>query len=201
MANYRTSRIIPVVLVVVIIIIAIASLVSLARVVFFSGSSSDNTTQVDVSRDALLNTSANHSVTMTVRGPIVADEAFRSYKIDVAPNNRHLVTYTGYLDTMVDQISLGNSVAAYNEFVHALDKADFTKGKQLTDEKNDTSGVCATGSVYRFTIYDGSTVVKDLWTSTCNGSKGSLNASVTQLTNLFTKQIPDAEKLIKKIDL
>lgn len=200
MANYRTSRIIPVVLVVVIIIIAIASLVSLARVVFFSGSST-NTTQVDVSRDALLNTSVNHSVSMTVRGPIVADETFHSYKIDISSNNRTLSTYTGYLNTVVDQTSLGNNVASYGEFVNALDKANLTKGKQLTGDKNDTSGVCATGNVYQFTIYDGTTDVKDLWTSTCSGSKGSLDASVTQLTSLFVKQIPGADKMISKINL
>ncbi|MBC7564804.1 hypothetical protein H7100_01035 [Candidatus Saccharibacteria bacterium] len=200
MANYRTSRIIPVVLVIVIIIIAIASLVSLARVVFFSGSST-STSQVDTSRDALLNTTVNHSVTMTVRGPIVADEVFHSYKIDISPNDRTITTYTGYLNTVVDQTSLGNSVASYAEFVNALDKAELTKGKQLTGEKNDTSGVCATGNVYQFTIYDGTTNVKDLWTSTCSGSKGSLNASVLQLTNLFTKQIPGADKLISKVNL
>jgi hypothetical protein len=201
MANYRTSRIIPVVLVIVIIIIAIASLVSLARVVFFSGSSTTSTAQIDTSRDALLNTSVNHHVTMTVRGPIVADEAFHSYKIDISPNARVLNTYTGYLNTVVDQTSLGNNVASYGEFVNALDKANLTKGKQLSGDKNDTSGVCATGSVYVFTIYDATTDVKDLWTSTCNGSKGSLDASVTQLTNLFVKQIPGADKMIYKINL
>lgn len=201
MANYRTSRIIPVVLVVVIIIIAIASLVSLARVVFFSGSSTSNTTQVDVSRDALLNTTAEHSVTMTVRGPIVADEAFHSYKINISPNSRTITTYAGYLNTVVAQTALGNSVASYDEFVHALDKANLTKGKQLTGDKNDTSGVCATGSVYQFTVYDGTTDVKDLWTSTCSGSKGSLDASVAQLTSLFVKQIPGADKLITNINL
>jgi hypothetical protein len=201
MANYRTSRILPVVLVIVIIIIAIASLVSLARVVFFSGSSSTQTAQVDTSRDALLNTSANHSVSMTVRGPIVADEAFHSYKIDISPNTRTINTYKGYLNTVVDQNSLGNNVASYGEFVNALDKANLTKGKQLTGDKNDTSGICATGDVYQFTIYDGTTDVKDLWTSTCSGSKGSLDASVLQLTNLFVKQIPGADTLIHAINL
>lgn len=201
MANYRTSRIIPVFLVIIIIIIAIASLVSLARVVFFSGPSTDTTAQVDTSREALLNTAVNHGVAMTVRGPIVADESFHSYKIDISPNARTIHTYTGYLKTVVDQITLGNNVAAYAEFVNALDKADLAKGKQLTDEKNDTSGICATGSVYQFTIYNGSKSVKDLWTSTCKGSKGSLDASVAQLTNLFVKQIPDANKLISTVRL
>ena len=76
MANYRTSRILPVVLVVVVIIIAITALVSLARVVFFSGTSSAPAAAVDTSQSSLLNTSAGRSVSMTVRGPIVADEKF-----------------------------------------------------------------------------------------------------------------------------
>lgn len=200
MANYRTSRIIPIVLVVVIIIIAIASLVSLARVVFFSGSSTKSTT-VDVSREALLDTTVGRSVSMTVRGPIVADESFHSYKIDISSDARTIKTYTGYLNTIVDQNTLGNNVAAYDQFVHALDKADLTKGKQFEGDKNDTSGICATGKVYDFTIYNGNDAVKDLWTSTCSGSKGSLNASVTQLTNLFTNQIPGASAQIKKVGL
>lgn len=200
MANYRTSRVIPIVLVIVIIIIAITALVSLARVVFFSGSSSTTTT-ADVSREALLNTTADRSVTMTVRGPIVADEKFHSYQIDISANARTIKTYTGYLDTVVDQTSLGNSVAAYDEFVHALDKADLTKGTQLDGDKNDTRGICATGNVYDFKILNGNDTVKDLWTSTCRGSSGSLNASVSQLTSLFVKQIPGADTQIQKLGL
>ena len=201
MANYRTSRIIPVVLVVVIIIIAIAALVSLARVVFFSGSSTPATTQVDVSQAALVNTSAGRSVLMTVRGPIVADERFRSYQMTISPSARTITTYTGYLDTVVDQTSLSNSVASYEEFVFALDKANLAKGKQLEGDKNDTRGICAIGSVYEFTILNNGESVKKLWTSTCKGSPGSLEANVTQVTNLFVKQIPGADAQIKKVSL
>ena len=201
MANYRTSRALPIILVIVVIIISITALVSLARVVFFSGASSNSTTAADISRDALLNTSAGRSVTMTVRGPIVADEKFHSYHITVSANDRIIKTYTGYLDTVVDQTSLGNSVASYDQFVHALDKADLTKGKQLTGDKNDARGICATGSVYDFTISNGSNAVKNLWTSTCGGSTGSLSASVTQLSSLFMNQIPGASAQIAKLGL
>lgn len=202
MANYRSSRVIPVVLVIVIVIIAVVALVSLARVVFFSGSkASTSTSQVDTSRDALLNTTASHSVSMTVRGPIVADESFHSYKIDISPDARTITTYTGYLDAVVDQKTLPNSVASYEEFVYALDKANLTKGKQLTGDDNDTRGICATGNVYDYAVLSGDTTVKDLWTSTCSGSKGSLNASVSQLSNLFTTQIPGSPALIQKIGL
>ena len=200
MATYRSSRILPIALVIVIIIIAIAALVSLARVVFFSGSTTD-TTQVDVSREALLNTSADRSVAVTVRGPIIASEKFRSYQIDISASNRTIKTYSGYLGKVIDQNSLGNNVASYAEFVHALDKADLAKGAQFEGDKNDIRGICATGSVYEFEILKADKAVKTLWTSTCGGSPGSLDASVVQLTNLFIAQIPEAESQIGKLRL
>jgi hypothetical protein len=201
MANLRSSRAVPVILVIAIIVIAIIALVSLSRAVFFSGSKSASTSDVDVSRNALLNTSDGHSVSMTVRGPIVADESFHSYKIDISPAARTITTYTGYLDTVVDQKTLPNNVSAYEEFVFALDKANLTKGEQLTGDDNDTRGICATGDVYDYAILDGATSVKDLWTSTCSGSKGSLKGNVSQLTNLFVKQIPGSDDLIRAVGL
>jgi len=201
MANYRTSRVLPIILVVVIIIIAIAALVSLTRVVFFSGRSTTSTVEVDTSKAALLDTTVTHSVRMTVRGPIVADEKFQSYQIDVSSSNRSLKTFTGYGGTIVDQTTLPNNVAAYEAFVYALDKANLSKGTELTEEKNDTRGICATGTLTTFTILDNSESVKELWTTTCSGSKGSLNASVAQLNNLFVKQIPGADSLISKVAL
>jgi hypothetical protein len=199
MANYRTSRILPIILVIVIIIIAIAAIVSLARVVFFSGSSTPEIS--DVSRDALLSTTAGRSVSMTVRGPIVADEEFHSYQIDISPSSREVKTYTGYLETVVGSITLGNSVASYEQFVYALDKADLADGQELVGDRNDVRGICATGRVYEFSILNSGDVIKRLWTSTCKGSTGSLDASVVQLTSLFVNQIPDADKLIKQVSL
>ncbi len=202
MANYRTSRILPVILVIVIIIIAIAAMVSLARVLFFSGSSNTSTTTTsDVSREALLNTAVGRSVSMTVRGPITADEEFHSYQITVSNDSRSINTYTGYLQTVVANKTLGNNVASYEQFVYALDKADLSNGKELTGDKNDIRGICATGRVYEFKILKENKPVKSLWTSTCRGSQGSLDASVSQLTSLFVNQIPDADKLISKVSL
>jgi len=201
MANYRTSRIVPVALVIIVIIIAIAALVSLARVVFFAGSNTNSDTITDVSRDALLNTSVGRSVSMTVRGPIVADEEFHSYKIDISSNQRAIKTYTGYLETIVNQNTLGNSVAAYEQFVYALDKANLVKGVELEGNENDVRGVCATGSVYEFSILNNGESVKTLWTSTCKGSPGSLDASTEQLQQLFTNQIPNSEDLIQDVRL
>lgn len=202
MSRYSKSRFLPILLVVVIMIIAIVALVSLARAVFFSGDRTTTTSQqADTSREALLSTSEGRKVQMTVRGPIVADEQFNSYRITVTPSSRALVTYKSYLGTQIDAVNLGNNIKAYDEFVHALDKANLTVGIPFTEEKDDTRGICATGRLYEYEIINGDQTVKRLWTSTCKGSPGSLDASVDQLTNLFTQQIPDSRATLGKISL
>lgn len=200
MARYRSSRILPVILILVIVVIAVTALVSLTRAIFFSG---DSTQQVvsDTSREALLNTTAGHSVRMTVRGPIVANEEFRSYQITITPNSRSLVTYKGYTESVINQITLANNVRSYEQFVYALDKANLAKGTQFDDDQNDLRGICAIGEVYSFEIIDGNMPVKELWTSTCSGSKGSLDASAKQLMELFQNQIPDGDELIDDVRL
>jgi len=197
----RTSRIIPIALILIIVAVAIAGLVSLARAVFFSGSSSQTVSQVDVSKEALLNTDADRSVTLTVRGNIVADEKFRSYQIVVTPNSRTLTAYTGYLDKRTDQIALSNNIPAYEEFVYALNRADLVKGTELTDDKNDRRGICAIGRVYEFGVLKANTSVKTLWTTSCKDAKGSLKATLVELTNLFIDQIPGGQVLINKLAL
>jgi len=198
MAKFNFSRIIPVALILVIIAISIAALVSLARVVFFSGTSNQATT-IDTSQQSILDTSADRSVSMVVRGPIVADELFKSYQIIVTPSSRTLTTYKGYLDQPTEKIALGNNTPAYEQFVYALNKANMMKGTELTGDKNDLRGVCAVGSLYEYQILKANSPVKSLWTSSCAGSKGSLNASVEQLTRLFVVQIPESKTIIDKL--
>jgi hypothetical protein len=196
MATYRNSRILPTILTIVVIIIAIVGLVTLARALFFGGSSSTSQITVDLNQKALLDSTDGSAVTMTVRGPIVADENFRSYKIIITPSSRDIKTYTGYLGTVLQQDNLTNNTAAYEEFVHALDKANMSSGKQLTDDKNDVRGICATGRVYEFSILKNADTVQQLWTSTCSGSPGSLKANAPQLMQLFRSQIPSASTLL-----
>jgi hypothetical protein len=199
MARYGSSRVLPVIIIIIIVIVAVAGLVSLSRAIFFSGEAAPAV--VDSSRDALLSTTAERSVRMTVRGPIVADESFRSYQITITPSSRSIVTYKGYLESVIDQVSLPNNVAAYDQFVHALDKANLPKGAELQGERNDLRGICATGQVNEFEILNNNESVKMLWTSTCSGSKGSLDASVKQLSNLFEAQIPNVDELTRSIKL
>lgn len=199
MQRGKLTKIIPIALVVIIIIIAISAIVSLGQAVFRGGGNTQP--NVDVGREALLNTGVDRSVRMTVRGPIVADENFRSYRIAVSPSSRTATTYGGYLQTTIEMKSFDNNTKAYDEFVHALDLANAMKGTAFEGDKDDTRGICAAGTVYEFETVRAGQTVKRLWTSTCSGSKGSLAASTPQLKNLFVKQIPDGEALIRSVNL
>jgi hypothetical protein len=194
----NSSRIVPIILVLIVIAIVIAALVSLGRAIFGGG---ETTSQTNTGRDSLLDTSVGHSVRMTVRGPIVANEEFHSYQVTVDSSVRALTTYQGYLEQSIGSKSYGNNLKAYEQFVYALDKANIMVGDELTGDKNDTRGICATGLVYEFEVINADSTVKRLWTSTCKGSPGSLKASVTQVKNLFLAQIPDNDQLLRKLDL
>jgi len=200
MANYRTSRILPTILTIIIIIVAIAGLVALARLVF-SGGGANTQQEVDTSQQNLLDTSSGRSVSMTVRGPIVADEDFRSYRITISPEARKFQAFNGYLDEVTDSQSLSNNTAAYDQFVHALDKANLIAGKPFEGDKNNVLGICATGKVYEFNVLNDGESTEMLWTSTCSGSPGSLKASAGQLSQLFLNQIPNGSDITASLKL
>jgi hypothetical protein len=200
MANYRTSRIIPTILTIIVIIIVIAGLVALARLLF-TGTTSRTPAVVDTSQQDLLSTTDGRSVSMTVRGPIVADEDFRSYRITISPSSRQFQSFTGYLGTVTNQQTLSNNTAAYDQFVHALDRANMSAGTPFEGDKNNVLGICATGKVYEFSTLNADDVTEMLWTSTCGGSPGSLRASATQLSQLFLNQIPDSSNITASLRL
>ena len=192
------ARVFPIIIVLIVVAIAIAALVSVGRSIFGGGSTPETT---DTSRNTLLSTTVDHSVRMTVRGPIVAEESFRSYQVTVSPSDRTLSTYSGYLAQPINTKQLGNNVKSYEEFVHALELANMVDGEAFTGEKDDTRGICANGKLFEFEVLQAGSTVKRLWTSTCRGSAGSLRANATQLQDLFLDQIPDNRDILKKIDL
>lgn len=194
-------RIFPIIVVIIVIALVIAALVSVARMVFFSGGSDKTETTGDhktTIRDEILNTGADRGVRYTVRGPIVADENFRSYQITITPTSRLMTVYSGYLDKPLDTKTYGNNTKAYEQFVYALDKADIAKTRTAKDE--DLRGVCANnGRAYKFEIMNTGETTNALWTSTCDGSKGTMAANMVQVHQLFANQIPDFNPVFDKV--
>ena len=197
----NSSRVLPIILVLIVVAIVVAALVSTGAAILGGGEGAVDQSQVDTGNQPLLTTATDRSVQMTVRGPIVANEDFRSYRITVDPLNRVMTTYAGYLEQPINNKSLDNNAQAYEQFVYALDKANMINGEAFTGEKDDTRGICATGRVYEFAVLQNGETVKRLWTSTCKGSPGSFRASVSQVSNLFLDQVPDNKDLLKEIDL
>lgn len=195
MAYYRTSRIVPVVFTIIIIAAAIAALFSVARMLFFPSMGSDPG-QLGASQTALLDNSADRAVEMSVRGPIVADEKFRSYQIKVSPNKRVLNIFKGYSQQVIGSTPHNNSVSSYSEFVYALNMAELTKDADNTKQDYELRGLCATGYLYEFKLLKADKVEKTLWTTTCKSTPGTLVTKRTPLTKLFIAQIPDAQKTI-----
>ena len=70
-----------------------------------------------------------------------------------------------------------------------------------TEEQNDLRGICASGQIYQFeTLVNGETV-RSLWTSDCDGSKGSATANVSEVIDMFLKQIPEGRKIVSGVGL
>lgn len=189
-------RIFPIVLVLVVIAIVVTLFISIGSLLF--GGAKQST--VDTSQQELVNVAADHNVRMITRGPIVANEDFRSSTIDISSSSRTVSYYTGYLDQTLATERYDNNVKAYESFVYALDRLDLTNGAQLEGAADDTRGICATGSVYEFEIRVGQNVIKRLWTTSCRNG-GSLRANVSQVRDLFFAQVPRSSELLDQIEL
>ncbi|OYW85587.1 hypothetical protein B7Z17_02050 [Candidatus Saccharibacteria bacterium 32-49-10] len=195
------SRFVPILLVIVITIVAVAAVIAIGRSLLGGGQSAEPVEQLDEGRTALLTTDVTRSVRVTVRGPIVADESFRSYRVTISPDARMMTTYEGYLEKQLETKSLDNNARAYEELVYALDKRKMMDGRALSDEQNDLRGICASKKLYEFeTLVNGDTV-KKLWTSDCDGSKGSALANVSEILDMFLKQVPDGKKMASGVGL
>jgi hypothetical protein cdivTM_02461 len=195
------SRFVPILLVIVITIVAVAAVIAIGRALFGGNESDQKDKNINAGQIALLSTDEGRAVRLTVRGPIVANENFRSYSVIVSPSSRQITTYEGYLDKEISQKKLDNNVKAYTELVYALDKRKMMDGTQLTEQQNDLRGICASGKVYKFETLSDNSVVKSLWTSDCSGSKGSAQANVNEILDMFLKQIPEGKKMVAGIGL
>lgn len=197
MASYRTTRIIPVAFILIIAALAVAALFSMARGIFFPNAVDTNTAKVG--HDTLISSTADCSVKMVVRGPIVSEEESRSYEITVTPSQRKLVTYQGYIQTVLERVELPNNIPAYEEFVYALDDARMMTAPEFKGDKNDLRGVCARGYLYVFSISNEGKLVKELWTTSCADERGSLGVKFLPIKNLFNYQIPESKTIINKL--
>lgn len=190
----------PIIIIIIIVALIIAALVTAGRMLFSKGDTDkkDEQETSETFQEALLNTDGTHTMRWTIRGPIVADENYKSYQITISPTSRVFTTYSGYLDQVIDSKRYDNNADAYEQFVYALDKTGISKTRDA--DKEDFRGVCATeGIAFKFDILQNGADEKSAWSSTCKESPGTMTAGPLKLQALFVNQIPDFQPVFNKI--
>lgn len=196
MASYRTTRFLQITFAVLVVVLVIGVIGYVGRMLFFPTAVVNSP---DKGQTALVSTLADSQVRMTVRGPIVADENFRTYQFAITPNERLLTLSKGYMDEQFDNIALSNNIPSYEQFVYALSRAGMMNGAELSGESNDTRGICATGRLYKFEVLKAGKTVKMLWSTSCGNTSGSETANISTLRKLFIDQIPGASAKIGRL--
>lgn len=175
---------------IVVLILSAWGIATLARNVFDRDSSATSTTEkVDLTEYIRPNTSAK----VTIEGPIVADENFESYEIEIGQDFRRMTVYRGYGRSVVAQKTYDNNDQAYDQFMRALAKLGFTNSTATT--LKDERGSCATGSRFIYELKDFDESVQRLWGVSCSSNNGSFAGSGTSVRSLFRSQIPDFRDL------
>lgn len=185
-------RILPIIIIIIVVALVIAALVTAGKMMFTKNSTNSKTQAESQGKmiDAVLDRADARSVRWTVRGPIVANEKFRSYQISVSPTKRIYTTYSGYLEEVIDTKTYDNNANAYEQFVYALSNANIGATRNAKD--TDFRGVCATqGIAYKFETLANNSADNTLWSSTCKDSRGTLAADPLKVQALFVNQIPD----------
>ncbi len=192
-------KVFPVIVTILVVSLMVAAVTSVVRMV--ASRENTKTTQqqsTETLYDQVVAHNATNSVRWTVRGPIVADEKFRSYQIEITPSRRIYTVYQGYLDKKLDEKTYENNQQAYEQFVFALAKAEVDKTRSVDDD--DVRGVCATaGRLYTFETMDNGVTKTRIWTSSCQNSPGSMKADVAKIHALFANQIPNFAPLFDKV--
>jgi hypothetical protein len=153
--------------------------------------SDNNKPQVpDVSRTALLSTDSDNSIVMSARGELINEEDYDSYQITISPSVRSVIIMKGYNQDILKRYDYSNNKKAYEQFVYALDKLNITDSRNLSETENDTRGVCAKGSLKSYSIVSSGSIIKNVWTSSCRDSKGSLRSNSSDIESLVKNQLP-----------
>lgn len=182
------------IIVIILVVLGIWGVMSLVKRVIGAGTSTKTDTTVqkidlnDYDKDSTV-------AKVTVAGPIVANEKFVSYQIEIGQNYREMKVYRGYTGSVIAEKRYDNNAPAYTEFLKALKKVNFASKMHSASE--DERGVCATGYRYTYELKDLDEQVIRSWNSSCgSGSYGGVGLN-TRL--LFKAQIPDYSELTKNL--
>ncbi len=137
-------------------------------------------------------------VRVTMRGIVNSEEKHRNIRITVSQNQRNIDVLQGYQNHLLKSQTLDNNASAYNVFMHALQRQNFTGVRQ--DRLKDSTGACSLGNVYTYELVNGSQQVLQSWSATCIG-QGTFAGNNANTLTLFQRQIPDYMRYVQDVSL
>jgi hypothetical protein len=132
-------------------------------------------------------------VTLTLDGPISANDTHHSIKISVDERRATAELIKGYEGQVEDSKSYATNENSYANFLLALKHAGFTLGN-TDDSLKDERGYCPTGMRYIYQLKNNDKEVRRFWGTSCN--RDGTYKGLGELTrDLFRRQIPDYDDL------
>lgn len=180
-------------------ILVIVGIIVLFRVVTNRGNTADTSQQTQPATVLPDYAGTDAIVSMTIDGRIIGEEEHRAVRVTISRTNRRIEIIQGYSGKVIETRSYANTQEAYNIFLRALEKAGFTKTRDLDDK--DERGVCPNGTRTIYELTDGTRQVIRSWTTSCGSKLGTYNGSISLTQTLFREQIPDYNKLVGSVDL
>jgi len=143
--------------------------------------------------------STDAEVSVTIDGPIVADQNHQAVKITVSNDSAVFEQIQGYQGDVIKQQSYPNNTDAYTNFLFALERAGFTEGSSASNLK-DERGYCPLGDRYIFEINQDGKELERYWATSCGNPK-TYKGIVGLTLTLFQDQIPDYSDLSQNAKL
>lgn len=173
-------------------------LIILLIVLIFGGNGKPKVSTTSKTLDSYASSDA--TVSLTVDGPITADQTHQAIKITVSNSSAVYEQIQGYQGNVVKQQSYASNTPAYANFLFALERGGFTlgdKSSSLSDER----GYCPLGDRYIFQINQDGRQLERYWATNCSGTPKSFKGNANLMITLFRHQIPDYENLSSNANL
>ncbi|GAC1390575.1 MAG: hypothetical protein NVSMB46_00580 [Candidatus Saccharimonadales bacterium] len=160
-------------------------------------SSSDNPPAQKLVLSKYANSGAN--VQLTISGRLVGEDKRRAVRISVNQNQRTVEILDGYGEVVERSEQFSNTQPAYDNFLHALDNAQFTRSRKIP--RDDERGTCPLGNRYNYELQVGNDVKSNLWNTSCSSAEGTFIGNGPLIRELFRVQIPDYDTFTSNVSL
>ncbi len=133
---------------------------------------------------------SNSSVSMTMDGPTISNQEHNYLTITVTQNNVTYDLYQGYGNNLIKSKIYNNTQSSYRALLYSLYYAGFDQGNNDPKLSNST-GYCAFGDVYTFTLSNNGNTVSKYWATNCSSTPATYEGNLGSTISLFKKQVPD----------